>query len=307
MIRLEKTLLAAAAVLAWGHPSLWAGLRTPMGEVVLDNIPIGEEINLREISNIPYKVVNTGNSPIRLQLGVSGRDPGEYVKPGYEKIPDTGWIRLTRNEFRLAPGEEALSDIILQIPKEDIHLGKKYQVYVWAASLPVDEASGVQIGAGLKSRLLINVAPNPLTRAQRKKVQELQASLGFQMLPDRIELSGVDLGKAINVKKSFKKSFKLINPNDQTLKFKIRAIPRRQTYIQLPGGWEDPPDTAGQVRTEPEEISLEGNSISEIKVHLKLPDEKQFRGKKFLYVIKAEIENYEVPVAYNGRLFIETK
>ncbi len=284
-----------------------AGVRTPIGEVTLDNVPIGEEINMRELSNTPYRVMNTSDKPVILRMAIVGQDPGEYVKAGYEKIPDLGWIRLDKTEFRLAPGEEGITDVFINIPKDEKYLSKKYQAYIWAQSYPLEEEPGINVLTGVKSRVLLNISPVPFTRTERKKIEELKASLGFQLMPDHIEAEDVKLGKKLKLKKIANKIFKLVNPNDEDLTFSLSVAERGQAFLKLPDGWEDPPKDNTYLTIEPPELIVKGNSIEELKLTLQIPKADENKGKKWLFVIKILLKNTEVPVTYLGRIFVTTK
>lgn len=302
---LRRVLAAALAGLAVVFRPAWAGVSTPYGEIVVDNVPIGEEINMRQLASIAYRARNTGSVPVRMLLSVVGQDAGEYVKPGYEKIPALSWIRLGESEFQLAPGQEAVTDVYIAIPKDPAHLGRKYQAYIWARAIPLEEGS-LSVVSGVKSRILLNVSRTPLTTAQRAQVKELKASLSFQLMPDKITVGPVALGQKVDLKQAFKKSLKLINPNDSGLKFKVAVVRRASTYIVLPEGWEDPPDLSW-LKVEPGELSVEGDSIEELRLALTLPRDEAWRERKFIFVVEAVLQEFDVPVTYHARVFVETE
>ncbi|HAH31429.1 MAG TPA: hypothetical protein DCL44_03840, partial [Elusimicrobia bacterium] len=292
-------------VLVFGCRSVWGGISTPYGEIVLDNVPVGEKLNMRELTSVAYRARNTSDFPVRMVFMVVGRDEGEQVKKGYEKIPDLAWISLAENEFQLAPGQEAVSDVYISIPNKPEHLGKKYQVYIWACGYPAGDEKNLQLVAGVKSRILLNIAPTPLTQAQRRKVDDLKASLSFQLIPDKILLKEIPLGKKVEVKGVFKKSFKVINPNDQELRLKNEVVERIHTNLSLPGGWEDPPAQNHYLDITPKEILVPANSIEEIQLTLQFPENKELKGKKYLFTIATTLQDFDVPVTFNGRVFAE--
>jgi hypothetical protein len=127
------------------------GLETNFGEVVVENLPVGIPYSMEKEGRMPLVVNNTSTGEVDLKIEVIVPQQAD-LKPGYEPIPDSEWISLAENEFRMDPGKSAKTDIIITVPNEEKYAGRKYQVYLWSHTV------GRSIGVGLKSRLLFTVA-----------------------------------------------------------------------------------------------------------------------------------------------------
>lgn len=127
------------------------GLSTTFGEVKLENLEIGKAHSMEELGAFPLIVENTSEGEIELKVEALYPKEGE-LKRGFEPIPDISWVDLERDYFILGPGEEAKTDVAINIPDEETLLGRKYQVYLWSHTV------GRSLGVGLKSRLLFTVA-----------------------------------------------------------------------------------------------------------------------------------------------------
>jgi len=147
--RIMTILLVMMAVLS---PNLWAkGLSTGFSEVTLEELETGRTYSTKEIAGLPLVVVNTGEEPVDLKVELLMPDASE-LKEGYEPIPDLGWVRLEQTEFSGIQSKEAAeTDVVIDVPNDDIYRGKKYQVYIWS------HTTGTAIGVGLKSKLLFSI------------------------------------------------------------------------------------------------------------------------------------------------------
>lgn len=137
-------------------PLFAGGLSTPFAEIKVENITPGDTISITGIANKPFTVKNTSGHTVRLKVDVVAPEPGE-LKHGYEPIPDASWVKLEKDGFDIAPGEEARTQVTLLIPKKGKYYGKKYQVYLWSHTVP--SGGGMSIAVGLKSRFLLETVP----------------------------------------------------------------------------------------------------------------------------------------------------
>ena len=149
-----------------------AGISTTFAEVILKDLEIGRSYSTKGIAHMPLCVMNTGGETIDLKIDVLIPQPAD-LKKGYEAIPDVSWIRLEKDFFSdLAPGEQAVTDVILTIPDDKKYAGKKYQVYLRSHTVG---KKGLAIAVGLRSRLLftmraeIEKSANEVKRKSDKK------------------------------------------------------------------------------------------------------------------------------------------
>ena len=128
-----------------------AGLSTGFSEVILENLELGKVYSTKEVAGLPLVVVNTGDEAVDLKIELLLPQESE-LKEGFEPIPDLGWIKLEKTEFKnIKPDEAATTDVIITIPDDEQYLGKKYQVFIWSHTV------GKRVGVGLKSKLLFTI------------------------------------------------------------------------------------------------------------------------------------------------------
>lgn len=78
------------------------GLAVSPGEVLIENLRIGQSYNMTREKGIPVSVTNTSSSPIELKIEALVPTPGEK-REGYEPIPDPSWLKLGQDQFSLEP------------------------------------------------------------------------------------------------------------------------------------------------------------------------------------------------------------
>ena len=128
-----------------------AGLRTPFIEVDMGCLKPGHTFSVVEIRKLPLSVTNVGDRPVELAIEVV-RPSANQLRKGYEAIPDTGWIRLQQNRFRVSPGKNAITDVFISVPDDKRYLGHRYQACLWSHTV-----TGGGVAAGLRSRLLFSI------------------------------------------------------------------------------------------------------------------------------------------------------
>lgn len=291
--------LAALSILA--APSARAiGLSSPMGEVILEGVPLGTQINIRELAGRPYRVINTSLSPLNVDLSVYRPTPGE-MREGYELLPDSVTVRLGKSEFYLAPGQEGVSDVWIEFPKDPKYLGKKYEVQLWARTRAFES----MLAVGVYSRLLIRTSQTMATPQQKQKIKEIASSLEFNIVPSQITLPDFPLGAKVAVSQEFKKQFKVVNFHEEPLRMSIRILEDSRTSGMLPPG-----HSAGKgewLTLEKATFVVAPNSIGEVPFSIRIPDKPEHRGQRYYFVVEATLEGYEVPVSAFGRISVETQ
>jgi hypothetical protein len=300
-----RNLLAAflaAVFILTAVPAQAIGLRTKFGKVQVRGLKIGQTYSLNKLLSLPYRLVNTGGrtEEVRLDVVPLSGEP----QPGYEPIPDVNWVTLEKHEFSVAPNHEAVSDVIISIPNDAKLLGKRYEVHLWAHTT----AKEGMFNVGLESSLLLEIASVPPTEEELKKkfVDRRVANLDFTLYPTEGLAEDVPLGKDFDLKKERKMGLKLVNPNDQKLNFRVRALPRWETVLTLPEGFEDPP-SFNWVRPSTDTVVMEGNSIKETGLFIDIPDQERYRGKSYLFVLSVEVLEQEIPTRVFYRLLVKTQ
>jgi hypothetical protein len=298
VLALMMVLLAAAPL-----PAAAAGLRTKFGEVVVKGLKIGQTYSLKELVNLPYGVVNTGEEETDLLIDVVWAT-SDVVKTGYEQIGSLDWVKLAQTRFTVAPNREVATDVTISIPNDPALLGRRFQASIWART---QSTRGV-LAAGMQSRLLIQVDSTPPTEDElkRKFVDKHLANLDFSLLPTNGTAENVPLGQKVDLRKYGKVGIKIVNPNDQSLDFRIRSIPPWESLLTAPAGFEAAYNPQW-VTPGKDVVKVEGNSIVETPLWAEIPDKPEHRGKKFFFSVGVEVLQQEIPTRFYYRLYVSTQ
>ena len=277
-----------------------AGLSTNWGEVFLRNVSIGQTYSTRQLLNFPYKLTNTGGMELDIQVDIEQSIEGG-LKDGYEVLPSTSWIHLAQDYFTIAPKEDALTDVVISVPDDPKYLGKKYQFEIYAHNA----TSIGLVGLGLSSRILLEIAP-VRQGVSLEEMSQIRANLNFSIIPAGIDASAIKLGQNYNLEKLTGKTFKIINPNDESYSYRITSISPKQLGTTPPKDYEVCPD-ASFLRIDKPEMKIQGNGIEKIKIFLKIPDKEEYKNKKYVFVVYTEVLNQDIPVGKYSFLYVTTE
>jgi hypothetical protein len=101
------------------------GLAISSGEITMNGIRLGES------RNSTITVSNKKTFPVTVTM--SAETPyAENLTPGYEPIPDTGWISLAPQYMELDPDSDQTVDITVIIPSSGAWGGKNYECWLRA-------------------------------------------------------------------------------------------------------------------------------------------------------------------------------
>jgi hypothetical protein len=144
-------LLATAAPVS---PALaGGGLRTSLGEVVIENLKIGHRYSLKELVNIPLTLTNSGSRTARVAIQPMVPDVSE-LRMAAEPVPSVSWATVSPDTLTLDAGKSGTADITLTIPDDERWFGHRFQVQFWSHTL--NDGSDL-IAVGLKSRIIFSV------------------------------------------------------------------------------------------------------------------------------------------------------
>lgn len=298
-----KSILLSLCLMLVTSVAMGAGLKTYFGEVVVENLWIGQIYNLRDLINLPLEVVNTSDYPVDLEIELE-YPSGRPLRDGYEPIPNLDWIKLTKTYFTVAPGGSAITDVIVSIPDDEKYLGKKYQVNIWSHMVPGKRA----IAAGLLSRLLITIAPERkagkvIPPEKRKKII---SNIDFYLTPPNIIVRGVKVGKKVDLEKFIGQTLKIMNPNDKAFTYRLRVKRVKDSLAVLKRGFEDAPDPSF-LTMDTTEVKADPLTIKEVKMFLDFPKEERYKGKNYMFVISVEVLGQEIKFSRYAKLFVFTR
>ena len=300
-----KVLAAALLAVSTAGPAAASGLRTQFGEVVVRNLKIGQTYSLKKMLNLPYRVVNTGDQPVDLKLDVV-RLSTASLKAGYQPLPDLSWVTLSTRAFTVNPNEEVATDVIVSIPDDEKYMGHRYEADIWARTS--DHSSIVAVG--MMSKLLIAVSSKRATAEELKyKPSEHQlANLDFTLFPAIGKVPDFPVGRDVDLTKEYKVSIKLVNPNDQAMKFKIVSEPNWETMLTRPEGFEDAWDPKW-LRPAQDVVEVPGNSLKDVGLFLHLPQGESYYGRRFFFPVSVTPLGTDIPtrVFYKLLVGVESK
>ncbi|MFH2070951.1 MAG: hypothetical protein ABIJ11_07110 [Elusimicrobiota bacterium] len=274
------------------------GLRSRFTEAIIENLETGRSYNIRELGRTPYTVINAGDAELEIETIVEV--PGEgAIMQGYEPVPDTAWIKVVPDKFRIGPQEEMPADVIITIPPDEHFANRHYQAMIWSKSAGVG-----MFGVGVRSRLRFSTGKAPETFQKEKEKRGL-ITVNLDITPPTIYVSDVVPGEKYDIKKHSKESLKITNRTDSALKIKLKCV--QPPASGLTAGYEPAQDT-GWLKLKPESFTIRANTIREIKMILKIPDEEKHRNKKYVFLIKGEVHAKEqLPVELYSRVYVATK
>lgn len=279
------------------------GLSVTWGEVRLENLKIGASYNMKDMAKTPYKVTYRGDKEVEIAVEVLAPREDE-LKDGYETIPDPSWVKVMNDRFFLGPGESAYSDVVITIPDDKKYFGKRYQAHVHAHS--VGAVQGV-IGLALTSRIMIGIAQSEETKEEmeQRKRGKLVANLSFKVMPDKIIVSDIPVGKKVDLKKRDGLSLKILNPSDEKLILTLKSISQEESMVSAAKGYQYAPDERF-LQLNRKKITVSPNTIKEVKIYLRFPDKQEYEDKKYFFVIKVAPLKQIIPVSYYVKVFVQT-
>jgi hypothetical protein len=275
-------------------------LHSTFGEVIMENLRLGETYNTREMVNLPLMVTNYSDEKITVFLTVLKPQP-DQLRKGYEPIPDTDWIELSTDRMEIQPGGHGAADVIIHVPSDEQYARRRYQVLINST------ASGKgNISLGLFHKLLFSIAPSEAQAKQDERKEKLLANLNYTVLPPKIMVYDFKLGKKQNLVELTGNLFKIINPNDQDYRYRVTSMAIGDSKVTSSPGYEDCPDPSFLTFSE-SEVDIPANTVKVIKVFLNIPDKKAYRGKKYMFLIRTELLGQEISVDQYNRVFVTTE
>jgi len=294
-------ILVAFVLLLYVEISEGAGLSTTFGAVSIENLQIGQAYSTQELVNLPLTVVNRSEESVNLQIDILYPSENELVE-GYEPIPDISWIQLENNFFAISGGGSATTDVYITIPNEKRYLGKKFQVYLWSHTVGGEG----MIALGLKSKLLFTISPE-LEKISEKKLREKPTrKLSFSVLPENIYIEDVELGRKCSIKRLTGLTLKIINPNNNKYIYQLKSVAVKDTLLELKRGYEDTPDPSF-LRFSKTKFKVPANGVKDIKMYLEFPEKEEYKAKRYMFVISAEVLGQEVGMKVFARLYVSTQ
>ena len=214
-------------------------LSTNFAAVFVENLKVGGIYNLTETARFPMWVSYNGDVPVDIKYETVLPNAGEMVA-GYEPVPDLSWVTISKKTASLLPDETDTTDVTISIPNDEKYLGKKYQVYVQATTVPPANAkgTGMAFALSLKGRVQFSIARKPPTEKELKDLNRKKAreSQGVIITPEKFMVLASTSDVEVRITQDV--PLKIINPSSERTKIYIEAVEPQTSGISLPRGYE---------------------------------------------------------------------
>jgi len=284
------------------------GIRTDFGDVLIENLGIGRTYNLRDLAGVPFKITNSGAATVDLQCDVQSPLEGmigeKRIKEGYKPIPSNDWVKMSQTKFIVPSGESALTDILITIPNDTSLYGKKFQASIYSRTMGV---GGLNLGVWSHLLLDIALSPEDQARVEKNRKKGLPTGMEYSLIPDKVLLENVPLGKTLNIKKQFKRTIMLANAGTINAKIKATVVRFGDTPLTPQQGYEGS-DQTGWLKLGKTIFDIEPSSFDDPGIEISLPNDKTLHGKKLMFVIKVEPSDPDVTgVTYYGKIYVDVE
>jgi hypothetical protein len=293
-----QMILAVWLLLLGSRDCLAAGLSTSFGEILIENLQIGRTYNTKELINLPLLVRNTMSEPIELEMVVRKPSPGEK-KTGFEPIPDLSWIRLEKSSHVVLPGQEAVSNVYITIPKDPKLKGRRFFVQLESHTIP-PKKPGAALSVGIGSRLLFTVSTveGSLTGGETARV--------FSVQPDDLFLPGVKTGRRVHSGDAFGKSLKVINANNFSAEYEIASIAVSGSKTKVRKGFEEAPDPKF-ISFDEDAFKIPPQGDKTVFFAVNIPHDPRYLGKNYMFLIETIQRTGTPRIKVYSRIFVFTE
>lgn len=299
MLRREIVIVVSLLIAFFSRDVFATALTANFGEIVVQELRIGYPFSLKERAHLTYIITNPGSKPIEVKIEIKAPLGGK-VKKGYEPIPDVSWIKLEKDFFIVNPNEQVSTDIVFNIPKDEKLIDKKYQVSLFPYTF--DGILRIQVESNILFTISKETEPYPTFLG----VNGVKERATFDLEPLEFNLENISLGKKIDIAKVLGKSLKITNTSDRECTFYLNTRQFAGFYADIKQGYVDTPDPHF-LSFEQESITIKPNESKQVKLFLKFPDDKKYKGKKYGFLIPVVLGHQEVPMVKYLYLYVTTK
>lgn len=286
--KFRLVIFSSAVVIIGTQKILGMGISTEFNNIFVENLQPGGVYNLTEVANLPLKVKNTGEEKVGIDIQPVFPQEGS-MREGFEIIPSTEWLNLSKTKFEVSPGEYAVTDVIIAVPDDEKYLGKKFQVNIWSCVSGIGSGAGLlSVTPGIEGSLLFSISPVK-TKEKIKPVD-----LSFEVNPNELYAAAVSSYGVIG-------SIEIKNISKRTGKYKISRSDINNVNIRIKDGYEVAPEDI-VLSFVPAEIKIKKKKSGIFNVYAEIPEIKKYSGKKFMTLMEIKTDGKGI----SGRKFIKT-
>lgn len=134
----------------------------------------------------------------------------------------------------------------------------------------------------------------------------LYQMLNFTLEPQSANVPGfLDPGSGVDLTQDKGVGLSLINRSPQKLRFRLRSV-RPPSEMGPAAGYERTPDPAW-LKVRPEILTVPGASIKNVRLRVEIPNQPELRGKRYMFVIQAGLQDREIPVEVYTRVYVNVR
>lgn len=286
----SRWLLLLAAGICGSPPALAArmGLKA-MSEIRVEgSMKPGRPHNLRVLQGAEYRLLNEGDGAVEVETSVQA-PPGSGLRPGYEPIPDPGWIRVLPARSRLPEGGGMARDIIVSVPDDPRWVGRRFQAVIASRT----RGTGM-ISAAVRTHLLFAIAPSPGAKSRARETP------AYEFGPSLLRTAGPPARGWLEAKDEEGRAPRASNLSSVKLKLRLERAPFGP--VPLPAGYEELPEGAS-IRLSPATLRLPPDSAREWGLRLRVPEPGA--GKRYALLIRARLTGQPVELEQHAVVLID--
>lgn len=296
---LESALVAAVGLLFLSSSAWAGGLRCSVGEVVINNLKIGQTYSLKTLANLPLSITNTGDRSVTVLVDPVMPAVGE-LRQGAEPIPSLNWATASPVSVELGPSQTEQVEMILAIPDDESLFGRKFQVIFWSHTMA---QAGDLLAYGLNSRVIFTID-------QVRETPGLvpTGDLAISLVPSEImlDLDNVAQGREYRLEEFLDQPLSVHNTSEKSLSVELLTLSPENSVATPTPGYEDLLEAA-EVKLFPAKFTLLPGEKRMIAGTVTFLKEKRPRGKRFMCVISASVADLPVQTQVYSRVYAHVK
>lgn len=131
------------------------GLSSSFGDVTLQNVGLGIPYPLRQLEGHGYAITNLSEVAVDLVIEPAAPLKGS-LRPYYEPLPDTAWVKISPAKVHLAPGATAQGEVTIEVPKDEGWKDRNFQCALYTHTL-----QGSFVNVGIYDKLFFSTGAGP--------------------------------------------------------------------------------------------------------------------------------------------------
>ncbi len=279
-------------------------LGVKFSDVILSGMKPGMVYSLKKEEGIPFTVINHTKKKADVEVTI-GKPIKSQMKENYEPIPDVSWISVFPSRFSLGQNEEMDCDIIISIPPDEKYANRHFQAMIHTESAGKPGGRGISISMALESRIRFSTGPRPEKVIEEYR-QRVFSALKLDMYPMSLFIrDALPIGKSIVLDGENFPNIQVVNKSKENYKIELYIAENPGNYGTNPEYEPSPSEIKIEIKNK--KIKSKPKTIQDIFLKVKVPDKKEFYGKKFAFVVVGKILGFDIPIELFSRVYFKTE